>query len=109
MPSNVKVCKVGRGKYESKHILRQFARSRLPAEIIDRPKQGFPVPVYEWLGSTLKSWMEERIFDRSNWINNFLDASMLEREVRQWQREGLEGQHKIWNLLVLQIWADQWL
>jgi asparagine synthase (glutamine-hydrolysing) len=109
VPSNVKVCKVGRGKYEGKYVLRQFARTRLPAEIIDRPKQGFPVPVYEWLGGTLKSWMEERLFDRSNWINNFFEASALEREVRQWQREGLVGQHKIWNLLVLQIWADQWI
>jgi asparagine synthase (glutamine-hydrolysing) len=31
-----------------KHILKKAARGVIPDELIDRPKQGFGVPVYEW-------------------------------------------------------------
>ena len=32
-----------------KHILKKAVRGVIPDELIDRPKQGFGVPVYEWL------------------------------------------------------------
>ena len=31
-----------------KHILKRAVRGVIPDELIDRPKQGFGVPVYEW-------------------------------------------------------------
>ena len=31
-----------------KHILKKAVRGVIPDELIDRPKQGFGVPVYEW-------------------------------------------------------------
>jgi asparagine synthase (glutamine-hydrolysing) len=33
---------------ELKHILKKAVRGLIPDELIDRPKQGFGVPVYEW-------------------------------------------------------------
>jgi asparagine synthase (glutamine-hydrolysing) len=38
---------------ESKHILKLAVRGLIPDEIIDRPKQGFGVPVHEWFASRL--------------------------------------------------------
>lgn len=38
---------ITRGK-ESKHILKRAVRGIIPDEIVDRTKQGFGVPVYEW-------------------------------------------------------------
>ena len=33
---------------ETKHILKDVARSLVPAELIDRPKMGFGIPRAEW-------------------------------------------------------------
>jgi asparagine synthase (glutamine-hydrolysing) len=38
---------------ESKHMLKRAVRGLIPDEIIDRPKQGFGVPVHEWFASRL--------------------------------------------------------
>src|SRR5206468_379705 len=44
IPENMKI-KNGTLKY----ILKKSVRGVIPDELIDRPKQGFGVPVYEWL------------------------------------------------------------
>jgi asparagine synthase (glutamine-hydrolysing) len=38
---------------ESKHVLKRAVRGLIPDEIIDRPKQGFGVPVHEWFAQRL--------------------------------------------------------
>jgi asparagine synthase (glutamine-hydrolysing) len=38
---------------EPKHILKSAVRGLIPDEIIDRPKQGFSVPVHEWFSARL--------------------------------------------------------
>jgi asparagine synthase (glutamine-hydrolysing) len=108
-PSWVKVGRNEHGKLETKRVLREFARRRLPHSILTRPKQGFPVPVYEWLKGDLRPWVEAKLLSRGNWINRFFDHITLEATVRSWQQGGARDQHRIWNLLVLQIWAEKWI
>ena len=46
-----------------KYILKKAVRGLIPDDLIDRPKQGFGVPVYEWffekLGTTARAELEE--------------------------------------------------
>jgi asparagine synthase (glutamine-hydrolysing) len=48
----------------NKHLLRQLAYRHVPREIIDRPKQGFGLPMGHWLRHELKAWAEELLNDR---------------------------------------------
>ena len=34
---------------ETKHLLKRVARDLIPAEILDRPKQGFGIPIEQWI------------------------------------------------------------
>jgi len=49
------------GGGESKHLLKQAMRGLLPANIIDRPKRGFGVPVREWLAGELGARMHRQL------------------------------------------------
>jgi len=67
---------------ESKHILKRAVRGLIPDTIIDRPKQGFGVPVHEWfqdrLGGEMRASIdrfvrETGLLDRQA-VNAVLDA-----------------------------------
>ncbi len=47
-----------------KRLLRRLAYRLLPRQIVDRPKQGFTVPIDRWLRGPLREWARERLEDR---------------------------------------------
>nr|WP_321404166.1 asparagine synthase (glutamine-hydrolyzing) [uncultured Desulfobacter sp.] len=48
----------------NKYLLRKLAYRYIPKRILDRPKQGFCVPIDDWLRGPLKAWAEEKIRER---------------------------------------------
>lgn len=98
------------GKYVSKWVLRQFAQKRLPEDILTRPKQGFPVPVYEWLTGPLAGWAKETLGSGAL-VHGYLEAGRVQKLAEQATTEGsaLTDRRKLWNLLVLEIWLQEWM
>lgn len=48
-----------------KYLLRRLAYRYVPANMLDRPKKGFAVPIDQWLRGPLKAWAQERFNDRT--------------------------------------------
>ncbi|OGG48156.1 MAG: asparagine synthase (glutamine-hydrolyzing) [Candidatus Handelsmanbacteria bacterium RIFCSPLOWO2_12_FULL_64_10] len=107
-PSWVKVGAV-RGRYQTKRVLRMFSEKRLPPAILERSKQGFPVPVYDWLGHRLKGWAEDLLLAPDAQVRRWFDGAAVRRQVRL----GTEGRgdaerHRLWDLLIFELWAREW-
>jgi asparagine synthase (glutamine-hydrolysing) len=104
IPADLKV----RGR-EKKWILRQALRGWLPDEILDRPKQGFSVPLSAWLRTDLRSWAHEVLLDPATLARGYFD----QREVRRLldrHAGGAEGDAKrIWSLLMLELWQREFV
>jgi len=109
-PPWVKVGRNGLGGYETKRVLRNFARTRLPAEIITRSKQGFPVPLYDWLTTRLRALATELLASPDTRLYCWLRPA----EVRKQLQLGTDptgtitDKHRLWNLLILELWLRQW-
>lgn len=93
--------------YVSKRILRQYAAKHLPAEIINRPKRGFPVPAYRWLEGNLMTWARDRL-QCGGPVNAWIDTQALEPMLDAAARGSRSAQHQVWNLLVLDHWLEAW-
>lgn len=93
----------GQGKW----ALRQLLYRRVPAELIERPKSGFALPVGEWLKGPLRPWAEDLL--SAPRINGaaILDAS----RVRQTWQDHLSGKYdattRLWTVLMLQAWLQE--
>ncbi len=92
-----------------KQLLRKVLERHVPAEMFDRPKQGFSVPIAEWLRGDLKEWAEELLdveFLKRQGLFNYLEVRSLWR-VHQSCR-GANAQ-KIWTILMFQAWYKKWV
>ncbi|MEW9581489.1 asparagine synthase (glutamine-hydrolyzing) [Paraburkholderia sp. DGU8] len=91
---------------QTKWALRQVLYRHVPRELIERPKQGFAVPIGHWLRGELREWAEA-----------LLDTSRLRREgffepavVRSKWEQHLSGERnwhrQLWNVLMFQLWLE---
>jgi asparagine synthase (glutamine-hydrolysing) len=101
LPFRMKV-RDGRGKW----ILRQLLHRYVPAPLVERPKQGFAIPLGAWLRGELRDWAEPLLNESRLRSEGYLDASL----VRQAWREHVSGkrnwQYELWNVLMFEAWLD---
>jgi len=109
-PPNIKVGISYNGKLETKWILRRFAEKRLPSAIIQRPKQGFPVPVYEWLSRSEKTWVFDILCSADTYLNRWLKPKALRNFSKKGtaQHASAVDKHQLWHLLILELWMKEW-
>jgi asparagine synthase (glutamine-hydrolysing) len=81
---------------ELKHVLRRAVRGVIPDELIDRPKQGFRVPVEEWLLRGLGDRTRAEVADMCA-ATDLLDGAEAARLLEQPGRNA-------WYLLNLALW-----
>jgi asparagine synthase (glutamine-hydrolysing) len=99
MPSNIKF-KNG----ALKHILRCATESSLPPAVVQRKdKMGFPVPLAEWVSGEAREFVRDTLSSQSALERELIDNRMV--------LAGLEGEaqfgRKLWGLLSLELWQQQ--
>jgi len=94
--------------FETKHILKDVARSLVPAELIDRPKMGFGIPRAEWLRTGMKEMVIDTLTDTTatqrGWFN-----SIEVKKVIDIHMNGDDKDNLLWPMLMLELWARTWL
>ena len=91
-----------------KYPLRELARSRLPAEVIDRPKGYFPVPALKYVQGPFLDWARETLNrpecrNRGLFRRDYLDR-LLQDPLRH--RTALDGS-LLWHAAALECWLQQ--
>ncbi len=103
LPSNFKR-RNGVGKW----LLREVLYKHVPREIVNRPKQGFAVPIGQWLAGPLRDWAESLLSETSLHRHNVFNPKVI----RSRWIEHTSGEHNwerlIWNVLILQAWLQRW-
>lgn len=94
----------GQGKWLLRHVLQKH----LPERLFDRPKQGFGIPIGEWLRGPLRDWAEDLLDPHAMEIQGYLNPGVV-RKVWQDHLAG-HGNHsnKIWTVLMFQDWRKRW-
>ena len=68
--------------FQGKMILRGLLQRFIPAELIDRPKTGFAIPLLQWMRGALREWVEDCVSPHRIRHEGFLAESRVQM-VRQ--------------------------
>lgn len=85
-----------------KHILKKSVRGVIPDELIDRKKQGFGVPVYEWFFGRLGK-ETHHILDKFCEETDFLSKDYVFKLIQDKQGP------QVWYLLNFAMWWNEYL
>jgi asparagine synthase (glutamine-hydrolysing) len=104
LPIEMKV-RNGAGKW----ILRQLLRRYVPQGLFDRPKQGFSLPIGEWLRGSMRGWAEDLLSEHRLRGEGILEAGPIRRAWGEHLAEKRNHAHALWGVLMFQAWREKWL
>jgi asparagine synthase (glutamine-hydrolysing) len=93
---------------ETKHILKDVARSLVPAELIDRPKMGFGIPRAEWLRTGMSEMLVDTLTDTTATQRGWFNSTEV-RKVIDIHMAGEDKDSILWPMLMIELWARTWL
>ena len=93
---------------EAKHILKDVARSLVPAELIDRPKMGFGIPRADWLRTGMKDLVFDTLLDSTATNRGWFEPLEVKKAVKL-HMSGQDKDNLIWPMVMLELWARTWL
>ena len=85
---------------EGKYIFKKSLESRLPNDILYRPKMGFSIPLASWFRGPLREKVREGILGSMMADSGLFNRSYLERLVNQHQSGIRDYSASIWSLLM---------
>jgi asparagine synthase (glutamine-hydrolysing) len=94
--------------FETKHILKDVARSLVPPNLIDRPKMGFGIPRAEWLRTGMKEMVIDTLTDTTATQRGWFNSTEV-KNVIDIHMNGEDKDNLLWPLLMLELWARTWL
>src|SRR5205085_1397929 len=96
--------KIDQGR--TKKVLKQALAGILPDDIINRRKQGFRVPLPEWLAGPLAGWAEDRLFSTSARELDFFDFGYIRTMWQRHQSRQFDHSFDLWCLINVFSWYE---
>ncbi len=95
----------GKGKW----LLRQVLKNHVPDELFERPKQGFSVPVADWLRGELRDWAQDLLDEKTLREQGLLDYMQIKAMWDEHQKGKGNHANKLWSVLMFQAWYRKWV
>jgi len=92
----------------TKHIFKQALRGILPDDIIDRPKQGFAVPLESWFRGQLDGFVRDLLLSDRSRERRLFNSAYVEQLLRLHAAGRPLGQ-ELWTLISFELWCRRFL
>jgi asparagine synthase (glutamine-hydrolysing) len=89
---------------ERKVLLRRAVVDRLPAAVLTRPKQGFGMPMKQWLRGPLRELMTDVLSSEPLGREGYFQPQCVERWMTEHLDERADHSHRLWSLMVFSLW-----
>lgn len=93
-----------------KYLLRKLAKKLgVPREALDRPKQGFALPLKHWMRAQLKDDTAGLLLEPRTLQRGYFRKPQIERLLSEHQRGERDHSTALWQLLAFELWHRNYL
>ncbi len=103
LPENLKL-----GNGTLKHVLRELVRGKIPASVLNRPKQGFDIPVHHWLRTVLKPLLLDTLTEAAVTDSGVFSWPAVNQLITRHMARRINAGYQLWGLLTLFLWMKRW-
>ena len=92
-----------------KYLLKKVAARLLPDKIINRKKQGFPIPIERWLRKEAREMMRDLLSPESLNNRGLFDPQAVSKLMKLHENGYADYSTELWGLMSLEIWQRQFI
>lgn len=104
IPSHLKMKKL-----ETKYIFKQAIRDVVPSEILTRKKQGFGLPIRQWLKTELRDILEDTLSENSIRSRGLFNPKTVRDLMEKDSKGYLDATFILFSLVSIEAWCRQFL
>jgi asparagine synthase (glutamine-hydrolysing) len=89
---------------ETKYIFKRAGSDFVPAEILNRPKQGFGVPIQQWINQQLRDRVRGTLMEQRTRERGYTKPRHVELLLDEHERGRRDHSTELWTLFMLELW-----
>lgn len=93
----------------TKYIFKKAMEGIVPNEILYREKQGFGVPIGEWINSQLRERIRETLLEKRTMSRGYFDEKYINVLLDEHSRKRRDHSHSLWILWMLELWHREFV
>jgi asparagine synthase (glutamine-hydrolysing) len=102
LPLEMKI-KGKQGKWILRHLLSRY----VPRNLWQRPKNGFGIPLGEWLRGPMRDWAEDLLAESRLRNESFLNPVIVREKWVEHLSRRQDWQYHLWDVLMFQSWLEE--
>jgi asparagine synthase (glutamine-hydrolysing) len=92
---------------KTKWVLRQVLYQHVPAELVERPKMGFGVPIDLWLRGPLREWAEDLLAPETLGRHGLFSVEPIRKKWKEHLSGARDWHYLLWPVLMFQAWMAE--
>jgi asparagine synthase (glutamine-hydrolysing) len=92
----------------TKYLLRRILYKYVPPEYLNRPKQGFSVPLEKWLRGELRYLLDEYLSESRIKQGGIFNWEIIKSEKEKFLQNKIDYSDHLWLLIVFEMWREKW-
>ncbi len=94
---------------KTKHIFKRAVRDLVPAEILNRPKQGFGIPINQWINQQLRERVRGTLTEPRTMQRGFIEPRHANLLLDEHERGRRDHATELWTLFMLELWQRKFV
>jgi len=91
----------------NKYVHKLAMQGLVPEDLLNRPKEGFVQPIYSWMRTSLRPWVEATLSPHCLARHGLLQARAVGQLLDEHFNGTADHSARLWNLLCFQVWYDK--